>query len=255
MYLLYIDESGDPNNPNEKHFVMGGVAVFERQIYYLSQALDEVQRHFFPDKTDPIEFHASDMYRRNKEPWHSLGKDKCAQIVEHIDRVISESHTTGVILFAVVIDRVRLSGEEIVFRTFEELCNRFDLFLTRLHREGNEQRGLLIMDESRYEARLKELLASYRRTGTRFGTLYNIPEAPVFTESETTRILQIADFCSWAVFRRYERGDISNLDRIIGKFDQSSGIIHGLVHLTYDRTCTCTYCLTRKLTPQSNQTV
>lgn len=253
MYLLYVDEAGDPNNPNERHFVMGGVAVFERQIYYLNEAVDQVQRYYFPGAEDQIEFHASDMYRRNKEPWHSLGRDKCAQIVDHIYRVISESYATGVVLFAVVTDRVHPSGEGVVFRTFEELCNRFDLFLTRLHREGNEQRGLMIMDESRYETRLKELLASYKRTGTRFGTLYNLPEPPVFTESETTRMLQLADSCSWAVFRRYERGDTSHLDSIIGKFDQSAGIIHGLVHLTNNRRCTCTYCLTRKLTAQGGQ--
>ena len=248
MYLLYVDESGDPNNPNEKHFVMGGVAVFERQIYYLSQSLDDVQRHFFPDSTEYIEFHASDIYRRNKEPWHSLGKDKCQEIVKHIYRVIDESHVTGVVLFAVVIDRVNFPVESVVFRTFEELCNRFDLFLTRLHNEGNEQRGLIIMDESRYEARLKELLDSYKKAGTRWGTLYNIPETPVFTESQSTRMLQIADFCSWAVFRRYERGDTSNLDEIIGKFDQSANIMHGLVHLTSNRRCMCTYCITRRAT-------
>lgn len=248
MYLLYIDESGDIHNLNENHFVMGGVAVFERQIYYLSQALDEIQRHFFPDSTDQIEFHASDIYRRNKEPWHSLGRDKCQEIAEHVYRVISESHATGVVLFAVVIDRVHLLGEQAVFRSFEELCNRFDLFLARLHKEGNEQRGLMILDESRYEVRLKELLTSYKTTGTRFGMLYNIPEAPVFTDSRVTRMLQVADFCSWAVFRRYERGDSSQLDKIMRKFDHTDDIIHGLVHITGNRTCTCTYCLTRRLT-------
>ena len=248
MYLLYVDESGDPLNADEKHFVMGGVAVFERQIYFLNQAFDEVQRLFFPNITEQVEFHASDIYRRNKEPWHSLGKDKCQQIVDHVYRAISESHATGVVLFAVVIDRTPFTSEQAVFRTFEELCNRFDLFLTRLHKEGNEQRGLMILDDSRYEVRLKELLASYRKTGTRFGTIYNIPDTPVFTDSAATRMLQLADFCSWAVFRRYERGDTNYLDKIIGKFDQSGSIIHSLVHLTYDRTCTCTYCLTRKLT-------
>lgn len=224
--------------------------MFERQVYHLNEAVNEVQRQFFPTNTEPIEFHASDMYRRNKEPWHSLPRERCQQVVEHIYRVISESHPIGVVLFGVVIDRGFHSVNDLIGRSFEELCNRFDLYLTRLHNAQNEQRGLMILDESRYEARLKQLLANYRAIGTRFGALYNIPEAPVFTESHTTRMLQLADFCSWAIFRRYERGDTSNLDKIISKFDNIDGIIHGLVHLTTDRTCTCTYCLTRRLKPQ-----
>ena len=249
MYLLYVDESGDPSNAGENHFVLGGVAVFERQIYHLNEALNELQRQFFPTTTDPIEFHASDMYRRNKEPWHSLPRAKCEEIVQSIYRVIRDSNSIGVVLFSVVIDRGFQTVGDLVGRTFEELCNRFDLYLTRLHKEQNEQRGLIILDDSHYEVRLKQLLATYRTTGTRFGTVYNLPESPMFTESTSTRMLQLADFCSWAVFRRYERDDTSNLDTIINKFDNSDGIIHGLVHLTTNRACTCTYCLTRKLKP------
>ena len=151
------------------------------------------------------------------------------------------------VLFSVVIDRGFQAVSDLVGRAFEELCNRFDLYLTRLHKEQNEQRGLMILDDSRYEDRLKQLLAIYRTTGTRYGTVFNLPECPVFTESSTTRMLQLADFCSWAVFRRYERGDTSHLDTIINKFDNADGIIHGLVHLTTNRACTCTYCLTKKL--------
>jgi PAS domain-containing protein len=252
MYLLYVDESGDPNNVNENHFVLGGVAVFERQVYHLNEALNELQRQFFPTVTEPIEFHASDIYRRNKEPWHSLPRTKCEEIVQTIYRVIRDSNPIGVVLFSVVIDRGFQAVSDLVGRSFEELCNRFDLFLTRLHKEQNEQRGLIILDNSRYEDRLKQLLTIYRTTGTRFGTIYNLPESPMFTESSATRMLQLADFCSWAVFRRYERGDTSNLDTIINKFDNADGIIHGLVHLTTDRSCTCTYCLIRKLRPQTS---
>ena len=34
MYLLYLDGSGSVRNPNERHFVLAGIAVFERQIYH-----------------------------------------------------------------------------------------------------------------------------------------------------------------------------------------------------------------------------
>ncbi len=31
MYLLYLDESGNENDPNDRYFVLGGVALFERR--------------------------------------------------------------------------------------------------------------------------------------------------------------------------------------------------------------------------------
>lgn len=48
MYLLYLDESGNPDDAAEKHFVIGGVAVYERQTFFLSQALDALQQKHFP---------------------------------------------------------------------------------------------------------------------------------------------------------------------------------------------------------------
>ena len=35
MYLLYLDGSGSVKNPNERHFVLAGVGVYEGQIYHL----------------------------------------------------------------------------------------------------------------------------------------------------------------------------------------------------------------------------
>jgi hypothetical protein len=46
MHLLYVDDSGSVGNPNEAHFILGGVAVFERGIYHVIKALDEVVAKF-----------------------------------------------------------------------------------------------------------------------------------------------------------------------------------------------------------------
>jgi hypothetical protein len=44
MFLFYIDESGNKDNPADTHFVLGGVAVFERVALFMSQSFDEVRR-------------------------------------------------------------------------------------------------------------------------------------------------------------------------------------------------------------------
>ena len=40
MYILYLDESGSVGSINEQHFVLGGVAVFERRIHWISKELN-----------------------------------------------------------------------------------------------------------------------------------------------------------------------------------------------------------------------
>ncbi len=59
MWLLYLDESGGPGNPTERHFVLGGFAVFERHTFHLSRRCDELARRFAPDDPEDLAFHAS----------------------------------------------------------------------------------------------------------------------------------------------------------------------------------------------------
>jgi hypothetical protein len=47
---MYLDESGNPDDPSDTHFVVAGVAVFERVTFFLSQAVDLVQEKHFPAK-------------------------------------------------------------------------------------------------------------------------------------------------------------------------------------------------------------
>jgi hypothetical protein len=44
---LYVDKSADPTNPNNENFVLGGIAIFERQTFFLSQQLDSLEVEIF----------------------------------------------------------------------------------------------------------------------------------------------------------------------------------------------------------------
>lgn len=243
MYLLYVDESGNPDSADDRHFVFGGIAMFERKPWFVSQAVEEVKNKFFA-KDAEVEFHAQSILSHKEEPWHSMQSSKRAEIMESLCDVICQHDIT---LFGVVLERS--SNPDPVIRGFEELCNRFELFLNHLYNEGNQQRGLIIFDSSRHESTLQKLLLEYRRSGTRFGKLKHFSEVPLFTDSKATRNLQLADLIAHALFRRYERSDTRWLDRIISKFDTSSdGSVHGLVHMTTNRhNCPCPACLTRRM--------
>ena len=40
MYLLYLDDSGSVSNAEDRYIVLAGIAVFERQIHWLSEQFD-----------------------------------------------------------------------------------------------------------------------------------------------------------------------------------------------------------------------
>jgi len=62
MYILYLDESGTTQQAS--HFVLAGLAVFEREIFWFSQELDALQRQYFPQSAEPILFHAHALHVR-----------------------------------------------------------------------------------------------------------------------------------------------------------------------------------------------
>jgi hypothetical protein len=164
---------------------------------------------------------------------------------------IADEGSQGLVCFAAAIHKRSLLEPEVpLHRAFEEVSRRFDLFLRRLHDAGNSQRGLVVLDRCRIteKEQFRALWTDYiAGGGTRWGGFMNLTDIPFFADSGATRMLQLADFCAYAVFRRYAYGDTSYLDRMIGQFDQAEGTIHGLFHFTSDfRHCCCPACLSRR---------
>jgi hypothetical protein len=296
MYLLYIDHSGEPADTNERYFVIAGVAVFERQIYFLEQRLNELQSEHLPTETEPVEFHASAMRKHDKPPWDTMPRSERDKLIAAIYDMIARAHSPGLCLFAQAIEKSTVipdfatlmaqalqnkreaenkakeaRGQEkvkakqalaqakqecstlasrIVARGFEGLCTQFEFFLRRFYDQAepeHQQRGILILDHASYENEVESLLEAFRLYGTRVSQLYNIIGPPLFTDSRSARLLQVADFVSYAVFRRHESGDTRYLDIVASRFDQSSGVVHGLAHVVSNSSsCMCFACLSRR---------
>jgi hypothetical protein len=247
MYLLYVDESGNPDNPADRYFVLAGAAIFERQTFHLSHDLDGVQRRHFPG-LPPVTFHATDI-RSGSGFWRTVDKDKRRAILQEIGDTIAQANVPGVVLFGAAIEKTdALYGEAAVERATEEVCRRFDIFLMRRRNEFNDpQRGLLVFAEGRFHQRARLWVKGFRNLGTRWGVLVNLADIPYFASAAETRLLQIADFVAHAVYLLYERRDPSLFRSMIGRFEQKEGIIHGLVHIARPgSTCDCPYCASRR---------
>ena len=115
--------------------------------------------------------------------------------------------------------------------------------LGRLHKAGDTQRGLIVLDESSYETSIQTLAVNFRRDGHRWGLTRNLSDVPLFVDSRATRMIQFADMVAYALRRYYEKGDSTYIDILGPKFDAEGGVIHGLVHvIPQGAQCNCLAC-------------
>lgn len=247
MYLLYLDGSGSVKNPKERHFVLAGVGVFERQIYHLITKADEFIASLDVGSVHDVELHASAMASGKVAPWKGTPRKARLDLIERSLSLLRDAHES-VRAFAVVVDKQAYPGDPVEY-AFEEICNRFNLFLSRLWKRGQDkQRGLVVMDESQYEEPLQLLARRFREGGTRWSTLRNMAEVPLFVDSAASRLVQLADLLAWAVWRRYEFHDARYFDGMVRRFDRDGGVMHGLVHRSAKSLdCGCPACMSRSL--------
>ena len=246
MHLLYLDESGNPDDAADGHFVLAGVSVFERAVHALSISVEAIQAKHFPG-LPPVEFHASQI-RNGRDFWRQVDKAKRNEILIDLADTLVDSGN-GVVLFATAVQKSdECYGEEAVRRATEDICKRFDMFVGRKESQFEDQRGLLVFAESHYEQRAKTWVRDFKRLGTQWGGLHKICDIPYFANTRESRLLQMADLVAHAVFLAYERGSVDLLERMAGKFDRQGARLHGLTHLKRDKSqsCECMACAGRR---------
>lgn len=246
MHILYLDEAGIHSEAS--YFVLAGLAVFEREIYWYAQDLDAIQNRYFPDVDQPIEFHASSLRPTAPddvpEPFNRLSKEQRRQLLTDIYQII---RTRQGALFGAAIEKAWCTREEPYERAFEDLTSRFDLYLRRINaQQRQEERGIIAVAESSYRRNLEILGERFRGGSTRWGQIRTLADVPFFLPARNTRLLQLADFCANAIYGRYNSGLTRDFDIIAPRFDREQGRIHGLVHLTNDHECQCMACLSRQ---------
>ena len=251
MFILYIDGSGSVSNPDEKHFILAGVAVFERTVFHAIKALDDTVDSFGLDHpSGEIELHGNPMLQGKVAPWKSVARPRRVELMKETLGVLTGA-AKNARAFGIVVDKQSISPSDPVEYAFEEICNRFNLFLNRNFRSRggraeDKQKGLVVMDESNYEQPLQALARNFRISGTRWGHLRNMAEVPLFINSQASRLIQLADMLAFALWRKYEKSDSTFFDPIVSKFDADGGVIHGLVHRkSSTEVCYCPACMSR----------
>jgi len=249
MYLLYLDESGNENDPADRFFVLGGVALFERQTYFLTEEVEAIEQRYFPG-SQPIQFHASEI-RSGRGFWRSVDNEVRRNVLSDMLQAVVDSPARGRALFGAAIEKSdSLYGEDAVARATEEVCRRFDLRLQREYRDyENPQRGLIVFSEGRFTARAKVWVRDFRRRGTQWGAINNLADIPYFSSPQESRLLQVADIVSHAIWLLYEKQNADLFGRIARCFDERDGVLHGLSHVRRAGArghCDCPACSSRR---------
>ncbi len=256
MYSLYLDASG--THGASPVYILAGIAVHEQDAYYLQQRF-ATPLNRLPGGPDPrdYELHATEIVSPRKETsvWKGVPASARFSILRASYRAlesykcVDEAHPC--ICFGVIVERTYRDYEE---RAWHEVLHRFDEMLTRqAHDAGSDeprQRGIVIHDRSSTERRVQDWADRWRLIESRIGVLTHMADVPFFADSRASRLLQAADFVSWALWRYY--GLPSPDDRWIkplwSHFDQADGKMHGLVHVSRSfqaGKCACPPCTSR----------
>ena len=247
MHVLYLDDSGSAKNANESHLVLGGISVYEAQANHFTLELDKLALSLNPSDPHAVEFHASEIFSGRQPPWSRLTKDERRASFREVLKVVAKSYDSARV-FVCAVHKASFPNRDPMEMAFEDVCQRFDLYLKRLLATGDRQRGLIILDNSSYETSLQTMARDFRTLGTRFGVIRNLAETPVFIDSKASRLVQVADVVAYAVFRRYDASDTSYFDIISHRFDAEENRIHGLCHLHKNSDpCMCPACMSRRL--------
>lgn len=271
MYLLFVDESGTHGGSHP--FVLGGLAIHEDDAERLQHDLDAlIVTHLgrVPLSLEEYELHATEL-RNAKKPdvsstkpvsaWAGITRSQRLKLLDAAYELIVNftpaDPKLGHVLFGVVVERAFHQNWSELERerfAYEVLLAKFDVMLKTLRVQKNRpNRGLVIHDRRVVAERdIQAWTAGWRVAAERIGQLRNLADVPLFADSRATRLLQVADLISYAVFRRYnpQSKDARYFDKVWPLFHSESGVVHGCVHYTpsYGKgSCDCQPCEHRLL--------
>src|SRR3990170_4754883 len=119
MYLLYLDESGNPDDASDRHFVLAGLAVFERRTYWMQQAAEIIKATHFPT-APPLDFHAQPI-RGGKGFWRHITPELRAEVLAEIGNIMARAPQAECVLFGAVVEKTdQVHGDEAIRLALEQ---------------------------------------------------------------------------------------------------------------------------------------
>ncbi len=249
MYLLYVDESGDPGQNGSDYLLLGAAALFEGKWPHVNNDIQALIRKYFPNAPHPDEIHLADL-KQGRNVFASLSSADRTNMIADFCSTVSNLLTNEISLFTVIADKrwwfarnAGKTGDDLYAELFESLTSRFDLLLRRRFAEGSPNRGVIVADPHKQtlSQAIKQNHRVFQQHGHRWGSVRNIIETVFFLSSDESPGLQIADLCSYATWRLVNSDDDSIVSQISYAFDREPltsrmkpGNWHGVTYLGDD---------------------
>jgi hypothetical protein len=91
MHLFYLDDSGSTLNKNEDYLVLGGISVFEAQVHFFTTELDKLAQSINPVDPNSVEFHASEIFSRRRDPWKNMSREEAKGVIKSVLKIMASS--------------------------------------------------------------------------------------------------------------------------------------------------------------------
>lgn len=193
----------------------------------------------------------SDLKKNYKktEPYVHLTLGERQHVVQEIAETVGRWNWAR--LFAECIDKAHFdplrTQRSVGEQAFEQLISRFEQFLQKTEPAHQQNFGLIIHDNNQtISAKHTQLMRQFHAQGTFWTHVTRIMETPLFVGSELTRMVQIADMCSYALRRYIENRETSLFEPLFQRADRIRQTVVGVRHFTAP-TCGCQICIAHRL--------
>lgn len=226
MKILFVDESGDPGNPNihlaaTKFLIVGGVILSERNWLKLQDEIIKLRKCY---RIKPA----------RELKWSHLRSPKRGIGLEHLDferRKMFAKDFLGLIkrikgakIIAVIVNKKKLyKKRQVGFSTINLYAEAYSILLERFeyYLEDKNDLGLVIHDfTSNFDEteKMRRVGRKIIQSGTRWAKMSNLFETFLFAPSDQSIGVQAADFVVGAVSRWQNAKDKQYLKIIKDKF-------------------------------------
>jgi len=226
MQILFVDESGDPGNPNihpaaTKFLIVGGIVLSERNWLRLRDEAVALKRQH---KISP----------ERELKWTHLRSPRKGISLEHLDfekrRVFAKDFFSlikkvrGSRIITVIVKKGKLyKRRQVGFSTIDLYAEAYSVLLERFeyYLEDKRDLGLVIHDfTSNFDEteKMRRVGRKIIKNGTRWAKMTNLFETFLFVPSEQSIGVQAADFIVGAVSRWQNAKDEQYLKIIKDKF-------------------------------------
>jgi Protein of unknown function (DUF3800) len=210
MYIMYVDESGDPGNKDgsTEHYILSGFIIKYSDWSKSLSLLKRFRKHLQKEYELPVsvEVHAKELVRINKiQQYRKIHKSNRIKILKEYLKYLPKMFPDARIINICIKKSEFKKIQNFTELAWKRLITRYDSYLKRTVRDE----GIIISDDSN-EKFIRNLLRKMRvfnPTPSRFGSSYNakitrVIEDVIHRKSNLSYFIQTVDVIAFSLYNK-----------------------------------------------------